>query len=450
MTRGFTVKVLSAFGPSFRSPSRHATPPARNRGNALGWRSQLQEGEPYGAGHGSSKPDTIVMVHGLWMTGSELGALEGALRGARVHGPHPCMAGVRGRGRSVERRSVAHERSRRRRAVIESYEKFIVDLPTTPIIMGHSLGGAMTQVLLNRGLGCVGVGVSSATVKGVRDLPFSTLKAAGPALNPLKRGKPVPLTEKEFHYAFANTMTDGRVERVYKRYACRRRHGRARRHRAGQPAPEPANGCRLRKGRPHPAVVHRLQRGPRRAAEGDDAQRAEVRRLRLDHRVPGVRGPSAFPWSPGMGGGRRLRDRLGRASRGTDGGRSRCRRRPGRTALRARQREDGEPIPNVERGRGHVEHQPSIPGEPFPGSRGQRRSKRTSNRQPSVLEGPAEHGYEGVTIVWVEQWRSAADDREHAAVDRRWWFEREPGDATRERELPPREPSQGQERAAVG
>ena len=52
----------------------------------------------------------------------------------------------------------------------------------------------MTQVLLNRGLGCVGIGISAATVKGVRDLPFSTLRAAAPALNPFKRGKPVPMT----------------------------------------------------------------------------------------------------------------------------------------------------------------------------------------------------------------------------------------------------------------
>jgi len=29
------------------------------------------------------------------------------------------------------------------------------------------------------------------------------LRAAGPALNPFKRGKPVPISVKEFHYAFA-------------------------------------------------------------------------------------------------------------------------------------------------------------------------------------------------------------------------------------------------------
>ena len=45
--------------------------------------------------------------------------------------------------------------------------------------------------------------LEAATVKGIRHLPWSTLRAAGPALNPFKRGKPVPISEKEFHYAFA-------------------------------------------------------------------------------------------------------------------------------------------------------------------------------------------------------------------------------------------------------
>jgi hypothetical protein len=76
----------------------------------------------------------------------------------------------------------------------------------------------MTQVLLNRGLGSVGIGLSAATVKGVRDLPFSTLRAAAPALNPFKRGKPVPMTEKEFHYAFTNTLSEEESRPLWERY----------------------------------------------------------------------------------------------------------------------------------------------------------------------------------------------------------------------------------------
>jgi len=166
---------------------------------------------------GASKPDTIVMVHGLWMTGRswEHWKERYEARGYTVHTP-----GWPGFDVEVEALNADPSPMNDLHAdeVIDSYEVFIRGLPTSPIIMGHSLGGAMTQVLLNRGLGCVGVGVSAATVKGVRDLPFSTLKAAAPALNPFKRGKPVPLTEKEFHYAFANTTTIEESNEWYKRY----------------------------------------------------------------------------------------------------------------------------------------------------------------------------------------------------------------------------------------
>ncbi|HEX7844786.1 MAG TPA: alpha/beta fold hydrolase, partial [Chitinophagaceae bacterium] len=36
--------------------------------------------------------------------------------------------------------------------VVNSYAKLIESLPEKPIIIGHSLGGLMTQILVNRGL----------------------------------------------------------------------------------------------------------------------------------------------------------------------------------------------------------------------------------------------------------------------------------------------------------
>lgn len=142
--------------------------------------------------------------------------------------------------------------------VIDSYEGFIKGLDSEPIIFGHSLGGAMTQVLLNRGLGSVGIGLSAATVKGVRDLPFSTLKAAAPALNPLKRGKPVLMTEREFHYALANTMSEEASRPLWSGIAYLPQPG-ARRHRAGEHPPEPTHGGRLGQAGPDPVAVHRAR-----------------------------------------------------------------------------------------------------------------------------------------------------------------------------------------------
>jgi pimeloyl-ACP methyl ester carboxylesterase len=165
-----------------------------------------------------AKPDTIVMIHGLWLTPRswEHWKERYEARGYTVHAPP--WPGFEGEVEALNADPSPMDELRAE-TVIDAYEDFIRALPSSPIIMGHSLGGAITQVLVNRGLGSVGVGVSSATVKGVRDLPLSTLKAAAPALNPLKRGKPVPLTAKEFHYAFANTMSETESNALYQRYA---------------------------------------------------------------------------------------------------------------------------------------------------------------------------------------------------------------------------------------
>jgi pimeloyl-ACP methyl ester carboxylesterase len=85
--------------------------------------------------------------------------------------------------------------------------------------MGHSIGGAVTQILVDRGLGAAAVGIASGTVKGVLDLPLSTLRASSPVLwNPFNRGKAVPLDRKQFHYAFANTLSQEESDAIYERY----------------------------------------------------------------------------------------------------------------------------------------------------------------------------------------------------------------------------------------
>jgi pimeloyl-ACP methyl ester carboxylesterase len=101
-----------------------------------------------------------------------------------------------------------------------SADSIIRALDAPPIIIGHSFGGAFTEVLLDRGLGAVGVGIDAAAVKGITKLPFAQLKSAFPALkNPANSHRAVALTPKEFHYAFTNTMTDEQSLAVYERYA---------------------------------------------------------------------------------------------------------------------------------------------------------------------------------------------------------------------------------------
>jgi len=57
------------------------------------------------------------------------------------------------------------------REIVDHYAAIICGLDRQPIVMGHSFGGAFTQILLDRGLGAARVAIDSAAVKGILRLP---------------------------------------------------------------------------------------------------------------------------------------------------------------------------------------------------------------------------------------------------------------------------------------
>jgi pimeloyl-ACP methyl ester carboxylesterase len=104
--------------------------------------------------------------------------------------------------------------------IVDHYDAIIRALDESPVLVGHSYGGLFVELLLDRGLGRAGVAMSPAPPKGIVKLPFSTLKAASPALaHPSKWHGVVPLTLEEFTYAFVNTFTPEKAKEAYERYA---------------------------------------------------------------------------------------------------------------------------------------------------------------------------------------------------------------------------------------
>ena len=167
----------------------------------------------------ASEPQTIVLIHGMWMTplswehwaeryreqGHEV--IAPAWRGlsddpAEVRrDPSPLHGlSIHGRCRPLRSRSSAGSAG-------------------APIIIGHSFGGLIAQLLLDRGLGSAGVALDTAAPKGVLTLPLSTLRAAFPALkNPFGKNHDVPLTHEQFHWCFTNALSEADSKTVYGRY----------------------------------------------------------------------------------------------------------------------------------------------------------------------------------------------------------------------------------------
>jgi alpha-beta hydrolase superfamily lysophospholipase len=104
--------------------------------------------------------------------------------------------------------------------ITDHYARIIRDLPRPPIIMGHSTGGVITQLLLDRRLGAAGVGVHTGPVKGVLRLPPSTLRSGFSILrNPANRHRAVPFSREDFRYAFGNTLSAEQSDAAWERYA---------------------------------------------------------------------------------------------------------------------------------------------------------------------------------------------------------------------------------------
>lgn len=164
-------------------------------------------------------PDTIVFIHGLWLTALswEHWAERYTRRGFKVIARSwPGMEG------DIEalRRDPSAIAGLGVTEIVDHYEGIIRQLDRPPIIIGHSFGGLMTQMLVDRGLGASAVAISPAPVKGIFILPFSTLKAAFPALkNPFDTHRAVSLTLEQFHYGFTNHLTEEESEPIYARYA---------------------------------------------------------------------------------------------------------------------------------------------------------------------------------------------------------------------------------------
>jgi hypothetical protein len=87
-------------------------------------------------------------------------------------------------------------------------------------MLGHSFGGLFTQILLSRGYGCAGIGISPAQPAGIFDLSINTLKATGPVLsNPFNIHSTVAITAQRFHFCFGGHLSREKSDVLYFRYA---------------------------------------------------------------------------------------------------------------------------------------------------------------------------------------------------------------------------------------
>jgi pimeloyl-ACP methyl ester carboxylesterase len=164
-------------------------------------------------------PDTIVLVHGFWVTPRSWEQWATYYRGRGYRVLTPAYPGF-----EVEVEALNADPSPIEAvtipAIVEHLETLVGSLDNPPILMGHSAGGAFVQILLDHGLGAAGVAINSAPTQGVAVFPWSQLRSTFPVIrNPANRHRAVGFSHDQWHYAFTNTLSEEASRALYERYA---------------------------------------------------------------------------------------------------------------------------------------------------------------------------------------------------------------------------------------
>jgi non-heme chloroperoxidase len=168
-----------------------------------------------------AEPDRIpvVFVHGLWLHSSSWAPWAELFteRGFAAHAPGwpgdaPTAAETRANPGAVADVGIA--------AVTDSYSAFIAELPSPPVVIGHSFGGLVAQRLHAMGFARACVVLSPAQFKGVLGLPPVQLRNALPVLSRpwLLHGSWMHSPDS-FHSAFANAVPRAESDALYEAHA---------------------------------------------------------------------------------------------------------------------------------------------------------------------------------------------------------------------------------------
>lgn len=110
--------------------------------------------------------------------------------------------------------------SNRLNDLTEYFAKIARSLPEKPIVIGHSIGGLITQILVNRDLAAAGVAIHSVAPQGIIPTYWSFYKATWKALGFLtSTSKAYLMSFKDWQYAFTNGMPMKAQLDAYERFA---------------------------------------------------------------------------------------------------------------------------------------------------------------------------------------------------------------------------------------
>jgi pimeloyl-ACP methyl ester carboxylesterase len=157
----------------------------------------------------------VVFIHGLWLLPSSWDAWADFFEQAGYAPLTPdwpddpqTVQGARAEPEVLAKKTLKH--------VADHTTEIINALSKRPVVMGHSTGGLLAEMLAGRGLSAATVAIDPGVFRGVLPLPASVLRGVGAFLvNPLTRGRAITLTFDQFKYGWANALDEKEAKELY-------------------------------------------------------------------------------------------------------------------------------------------------------------------------------------------------------------------------------------------
>jgi non-heme chloroperoxidase len=168
--------------------------------------SERESGEIEAANASGNTP--VVFIHGLWLLASSWAGWAGLFEQS---GYAPLTPDWPDDPATVDQARANPDILARKTLgqVADHTTEVINALGKKPVLIGHSTGGLLAQMLAGRGLSAATVAVDPGVFRGVLPLPVSVLKGVGPFLvNPRTRGRAITLTFDQFQYGWTNALDD--------------------------------------------------------------------------------------------------------------------------------------------------------------------------------------------------------------------------------------------------
>jgi pimeloyl-ACP methyl ester carboxylesterase len=161
---------------------------------------------------------TVLFIHGLYMTPL---CWENWIQCFESKGFQTLAPAYPGRDKSVQELQIPEATLRRLTLwdILDHLTAKIKALEEKPVLVGHSMGGLIAQILLHRGFASAAVAIDSAAPAGLFTAAYSYIKANCGHITPFANlNSPVVMSFKRFQYAFVNDMPLVEQRAAFERY----------------------------------------------------------------------------------------------------------------------------------------------------------------------------------------------------------------------------------------